>query len=551
MKRQTIIAGAGIMSAAALLSRLLGWVRDHEIGRFWGNSAHTDAYWAAFMVPDLLYYLLAGGALGAAIIPTFSAYLRRNEEPQSWRAANTLATLLGLLALVGIALIIIFAPGLVTLAAAGFRKDVGKASESAMYVRILAPMVFFTVLSALFTGILQAHRHFTAPAFAWLVYNIGIIAGAVIGGHWSATHGDTAGLRLLAAGVVAGAALLVLVQLPSMHAAGFRYRPSLDLSDPGVREVLRLFIPYMAGLAFTQICLLWLPSFFGSYFPSGVTSLRYANRLVVLPLGLFGIAISTAAFPTMAERIDAGELDGFRKLFSGSLRTVFALSIPSAAALVVLAGPILRLLWRTGRFDEGAVTAATFCLVYYAAALIGLSGLQIVNRAFYSLKDTVTPPVVGISYTILIVALAFAWKNTGLQYAAIALATSIGVSVGMVVMLELLRRRIGRIDGRAITLSFARVLIASGVLAAVCWFVSCGLAQRLGVPVTHFVSTAPQVFGAPSSPDDYSTLRVAIQVLASLAAGALSYVGMLHLLRAPELATLRNAIRARRGRQPA
>jgi len=427
---------------------------------------------------------------------------------------------------------------------------VGKASESAMYVRILAPMVFFTVLSALFTGILQAHRHFTAPAFAWLVYNVGIIAGAVIGGQWFNAHGDVGGLRVLATGVVAGAALLVLVQLPAMYAAGFRYRPSLDLSDPGVREVLRLFVPYMAGLAFTQICLLWLPSFFGSYFPNGITSLRYANRLVVLPLGLFGIAISTAAFPTMAERIDAGEVDAFRKLFSGSLRAVFVLSVPSAAALVVLAGPILRVLWRTGRFDEAAVTAATFCLVYYAAALIGLSGLQIVNRAFYSLKDTVTPPLVGVSYTMLIVLLAFAWKSTGLQYASIALATSVGVTAGMIVMFELLRRRIGRIDGRAIALSFLRVVAASAVLAAVSLLVSRWLSGALGVPATHFVSTAPRIFGTPEgAARAYSTLRVAIQVLASLAAGGVSYLVALQLLGAPELATLRDAIRSRGARE--
>ncbi len=551
MKRQTILTGAGIMGVAALLSRVLGWVRDHEIGRYWGNTAHTDAYWAAFMVPDLLYYLLAGGALGAAIIPTFSAYLRRKEEEQSWRAANTLVTFLGLLALAGIALIIAFAPALVTLAAAGFRKDVGKASESAMYVRLLAPMVFFTVLSALFTGILQAHRHFTAPAFAWLVYNLGIIGGAVIGGAVFGARGDEAGLRVLCQGVLVGAALLVLVQLPAMRASGFRYRPSLDLKHPGVREVLRLFVPYMAGLAFTQICLLWLPSFFGSYFPTGVTTLRYANRLVVLPLGIFGIAISTAAFPTMAARVDAGEMDGFRRLFSGSLRAVLFLSVPSAALLVVLAGPILRLLWRTGRFDETAVNAATFCLVYYAVALIGLSGLQVINRAFYSLKDTVTPPVVGISYTALIVALAFAWKGTGLQYASIAAATSVGATVGMVVMFEVLRRRLGGVDGRQITRSFLRVTVATAVLALVAWHVSRLCGHALHVPVTHFATAAPMVEGTAGARASAPMLRVALQVVASMAAGAAAYLGALWLMGAPEIASFRQALRRRRAGKPA
>jgi putative peptidoglycan lipid II flippase len=547
VKRQTILAGAGIMAAAAFLSRILGWVRDRQIGHYWGIGPHTDSYWAAFMVPDLLYYILAGGALGASVIPVFTAYLREGKEEESWKAANTLATLLGLLALVGIGLIILFAPGMVTLAAAGFRKDLGKVSEAAMYVRILAPMVFFTVLSALFTGILQAHRHFTAPAFAWLVYNVGIIAGAMVGGHYFAAQGDVAGLRVVAMGVVVGAALLVAVQIPALVARGFRYRPTLDLSHPGVREVMRRFLPYMAGLAFTQICLLWLPSFFGSDFPNGgITSLRYANRLVVLPLGLFGVAISTAAFPAMAERIAAGEVAEFRKLFSGSLRAVFFLSVPCTAILVVLAGPILRLLWRTGRFDETAINAATFCLVYYAVALIGLSGLQIVNRAFYSLKDTRTPPLVGASYTIIIVAMALGLKGSWLQYAAIALATSVGVTVGMVVMFELLRRRLGRIDGTAITLSFLRVTLASGVLAVVAYYVAQISGQMLHVPTTHFSTTAPSFAVITHAKAAVSVLHVAVQVMLSLGAGGIAYVLALRLLRAPELQTFQEALASRR-----
>jgi len=549
MKRQTIIAGASIMMVAALLSRLLGWVRDRAIGHFWGNTPHTDAYWAAFMVPDLLYYLLAGGAVGAAVIPVFAGYLRRNQEEESWRAANTILTLFGLCALVGVTLIVLFAPWLVMIVAPGFGKKLGpeQVAECAGYVRILAPMVFFTVLSAFFTGILQAHRHFTAPAFAWIVYNFGIIGGAFVGGMLVAKRSGTgAGLLVLCLGVVVGAFLLVAVQLPSMFARGFRYRPSLELNHPGVREVIRLFLPYMAGLAFTQICLLWLPSFFGSWFPGGVTSLRYANRLVVLPLGLFGVAISTAVFPTLADRIDAGEIGEFRRTFSATLRAVFVLSIPCAAGLFVLAGPVLRLLWKGGEFGEAAVAAAEFSLLYYVAALIGLSGLQIVNRALYSLKDTRTPPLVGIGYTLIIVALAIGLMRTRLQYASIAAATSIGVTIGMVVLFEALRRRLGAIDGRAILVSFLRVGAASVVLAGVCYAVSRWMGGTLGVPVTRFASSAPLVEGAHQAVAAGSFGAVAVQVLASIAAGGVSYVVVLYLLGAPELSSFLEVLRRRR-----
>jgi putative peptidoglycan lipid II flippase len=298
----------------------------------------------------------------------------------------------------------------------------------------------------------------------------------------------------------------------------------------------------MAGLAFTQISLLLLPSFFGSWFSGGVTSLRYANRLVVLPLGLFGVAISTAVFPTLADRVAAGEIAEFRRTFSATLRAVFLLSVPSAAALFVLAGPVLRLLWKGGEFGETAIAAAEFSLLFYVASLIGLSGLQIVNRALYSLRDTRTPPLVGVGYTLLIVLLAIALMRTPLQYAAIAAATSIGVTVGMIVLFEFLRRRLGGIDGRAIAISFLRVLFASAVLAVVAHFVSRWLGSALGVPVTHFASRAPLVEGPPLQPIAVgaSFHAVALQVLVSLAAGGVSYIVVLRLLGAPELQSFRH-----------
>jgi len=303
----------------------------------------------------------------------------------------------------------------------------------------------------------------------------------------------------------------------------------------------------MAGLAFTQICLLWLPSFFGSWFPGGVTSLRYANRLVVLPLGLFGVAISTAVFPALADRIDAGEVAEFRRTFSGSLRAVFFLSVPSAAALFVLAGPVLRLLWRGGQFGESAIAAAEFSLLFYVVSLIGLSGLQIVNRAFYSLKDRRTPPFVGVAYTSLIVLIAIALMRTSLQYAAIAAATSVGATVGMLLLFELLRRRLGRIDGRAILLSFLRVSVASIVLAAVALYVSRVTGRFLGVPATHFSVTAPVVQATVTAAAAAPVSRVAVQVVASLGAGGASYLLVLALLGAPELASFRAMVRRRAG----
>lgn len=548
VKRQTVLAGATIMSAAALLSRLLGWVRDRAIGHYWGAGGHSDAYWAAFTVPDLLYYLLAGGALSAAVIPVFTAYLQRKDDDESWRAANTLVTLLVVCALTGVVFIELFAPSLVRLTVPGLMSSRGPdaVAETAGYVRLLAPMLLFTVLSALFTGLIQSHRHFTAPALSWLVYNLGVIAGAFIGGSLVARHaGQVAGLRTLCLGVVTGAMLQVLVQLPPLLARGFRYRPMLDLRHPGVREVLHLFFPYMAGLAFTQICLLWLPSFFGSYFEAGaITSLRYANRLVVLPLGVFSIAISTAAFPKMAEQVAAGEMARFRGLISGSMRAVLFLAVPSVAALIVLAGPIIRLLWRSGRFDEQAVRAAEFCLLFYAFSLIGISALQVLNRACYSLRDRRTPPLVGAGYTVVIVGVAIVLMSGRLQYAAIAASTSVGVTVGALVMFEVLRRRLGGIAGWVIVGSFARMVVAAAAAGFAAWQTSHWLGGRLGVPDTHFWLSPPPA-GAPVPAP---VLFVAGQVASSLLVGAAVYLACLWVMRAPELGSAGEMLRRRMSR---
>ena len=545
MKKQTVLAASGIMMGATILSRLLGFVREGSIGYFWDpKSPHTNAYLAAFNVPDLLYYLLSGGALSASIIPVIAAYLQRNERDESWRIANTLLTVFGLCAVVGAGVIMVFARPLVLLVAPGFGP--AQAAQCAYYVRIIAPMVLFTVISGLTTGFLQAHRHFTAPAMAWLVYNFGIIGGAFIGGRVLSHHmDDPTGLKGPAYGVIAGAILLVLVQLPALWVRGWRPRPTLAVSHPGVREAIRLFVPYMIGLAATQICLLWLPGFFGSYFAGGVASLRYANRLVVLPYGLFGIAIATAAFPAMAEHVAAGELDQFRKLISNSFRAILALVVPSAVGLIVLAGPILRLLWKRGEFDETSVGMSAFALMAFAGSLVALSGLQVLNRAFFSLKDRRTPPLVAIGYNLVIVVFAVLLLHTPFAYGSIAAAITIGTFVGLFVLMALLWRRVQGLDGREMAISCPRIVVASAALGVVALMVAQWTGHRFHVPVPHLMLTAP-LASQPVPNIVTPKSAVGLQVLLSMGAGLAAYVLILRLLGAPELASVKQALRRRR-----
>jgi len=538
--------GAGIMMAATVASRILGWVRDRSIGHYFGVSRHADAYWAAFNVPDLLYYLLAGGALSAALIPVLTGYLVREQREEGWRMVNTLATLLVLLVAAGAALIVIFAPYLVWVAAPGFHRDPARFAECVLYTRIMGPMVLFTVLSALSTGVLQAFRHFTAPSAAWLMYNAGIIFGVLA----LSRHLGIVGICI---GVLMGAALMVAVQVPSLVKRGYRFRPALELKHEGVQATIRLFLPVMAGLAFTQIGLLWLPGFFGSFFPEGVlSSLRYANRLVILPLGMFAIAISTAAFPALAAQVAQGKQEQFRRTLADSLRALLALSVPSAVGLAVLAEPIMRLLWQSGEFGDRAVAMGSYALVFYSGGLVALGVMQVVNRGFYSLKDTVTPPVVGVAYVALNMVVAVALMRTPLQYGAISLAASLSATAGCLVLVWLLARRLGGIHGRELAASLGKISLASAALGLAAWAVAGALGRKLGVPVTDFSLAAPQFPSATwgMGPSAVSRLHVLVQAAAAIAAGSAAYLAVMWALRASELEATTQAIKRRLGRTP-
>jgi putative peptidoglycan lipid II flippase len=537
VKGDSVARGAGIIMAGTILSRLFGYVREKIIAYRFGNTPSTNAYLAAFSVPDLLYLLLAGGALSAALIPVLSRYVVGGETKRAWRVVNILANLLVALIAIGVGLIIIFAPVLVRLVAPGFllRHDQQSFKECVLYTRVMASMVFFTALSALATGALQCFGHFTAPAAAWSVYNIGIIFGAV-------ALAGALGILGLCVGVLIGAAGMVMVQIPAMRRFGFRGSRTMDLSDEGARAVISNFAPIAAGLIFTQLSLLWFPSFFGSFFPGGVMTLRYANRLIILPLGMFGIAISTAAFPALAQQAVRGESTEFKKTFNASMRAVVLLTVPCAVGLVVLREPLTRLLWQGGKFGDAAVRAAAFALAFYAPGLLALGVLQIVNRAFYSLKDVITPPVVGVGYVAVNAVLAFALMRTPLTYGGVALATSTGTILGSVVLLGLLRRKLGPMDLSGLAICFGKACLASAAMGWACWEVSRWLGQRFGVVLS------PLSFKAPAVTAEAAALAgglsaVAAQVFCCLAVSVVTYALALKLLRAPELDRAWQAIR--------
>ena len=460
-----VAKAAGLLMVAITLSRLLGFVRERAIAQIFGRTRLTDIFFAAFSIPDLMYYLLIGGALSAAFIPVFTSYLANNKEEEGWYVASTFINITILLLLGATLLGIIFAPRLAPLVAYNFS---GKDLELLVrQMRFMFPAVFFTALAGLQMGILNSYQVFGPPAFGPIVYNLAIIAACY-------TLGPSMSLTGLALGVVVGAVGNFLVQLPFVLSHNRGYRPVIDFSHPGIRKMIKLMIPALIGLSITQINLIINQNLASGLAAGSITALRYANRLMQLPLGIFAMGISTAIFPTLARQASRKEMGDFLSTFSLGLRSVFFITIPAGVGLWVLGEPIVRLLFQGAEFTAADTKATAFALGFYSLGLFAQSGIQIITRVYYSLNDTSTPVYTGLVTVIMNVILNLLFlSQTNLAHGGLALAFSLSGIFNFFALLLLLRKRLGSLDGGNITWSFLKTAIASlGMGLGVIWFLN-------------------------------------------------------------------------------
>lgn len=488
-----------------LASRLLGLVRERAVADIFGRSPATDAYYAAFSIPDLMYYLLIGGALSSAFIPVFTEYLAKGEEKEAWYVASSFINV-AVLVLLGMTVTgILFAPVLAPVVAYGFRGE--QLDLLVRLMRIMFPAVFFTALAGMQGGILNSYRHFGAPAAGPLAYNMAIIAGAYL-------LGPRFGVVGMASGVVLGAIASFLVQFLFVLPRNAGYRLTIDVHHPGPRKMLRLFLPALLGLSITQVNLL-VNQNLASGLPGGITALRLANRLMQLPLGLFATAISTVMFPSLTRLAALGKTEDFRASLSKGLRAILFITVPASVGLGVLAVPIVRLLYQTGEFTSADTRATALALVFYSAGLFSQSGVQFLTRAYYSLQDTATPVKVGLFTVAANIALsAYFVSQTNLGHAGVALAFSITSLLDMALLLGLLKRKSTEVDGATIVVSLGKSLAGSAVMAVLALSVTAFLGQRL---------------------DLTSTTGRLIEVGAGVTVGGLGYVATTAALRTQEL----------------
>ncbi len=428
-----IVRATSVVMSLFILSRGLGLVREMIIGARFGAGAELDAYLAAFRLPDLLFTLVAGGALASAFIPTFGERLAHGRTAAAWDLAAKVATLLvATLTLLALLAALLARPLVAHLIAPGFSP-----AQQQLTAELLRWMLVSTVLfglSGLVMGILQSFQRFLLPALAPVVYNLAIILAA-----WLLA--PVLGIRGLVIGVVGGALGHLLVQIPGLRQVGARGRPSLSLTDPGVREVLRLMGPRVLGLAVVQLNFL-VNVFLASHLPPGsISALNYAWLLMLLPQGVLAQSVATAAFPTFARQAALGERAAMRATLKGILGLLLAVSVPAALLLFWLREPLVVLLFRRGAFDAAAVALTGSALAFFAPGLIGHVVVEIVARAFYALKDTLTPVLIGVAAMSLNIALSLLLIRP-LAHGGLALANSLATLAEMGVLLLFLRRRL-------------------------------------------------------------------------------------------------------------
>ncbi|AKU92515.1 murein biosynthesis integral membrane protein MurJ [Vulgatibacter incomptus] len=513
-------AKALLVSAATMLSRLLGLVREQLFAALLGASAFADAFVVAFRIPNLLRDLFAEGALSAAFVPTFADAVKNRGREHAVRLANVvigaLLVVVGILTLLGI----LFAPQIVAFLAPGFAEVSGKQELAALCTRIMFPFLPLVSLAAVAMGQLNAEEKFGPPAFASAMFNVAAIAGGVF--LFVAGFREEEAVIGWSIFTLAGGAAQLGVQLPALFRTGFRLRPALDWAEPGLRRIGKLMAPATVGLAATQVNI-FVNTIFASQVPGAPAWLNYAFRLMQLPIGVFGVAVATIATTGLAKRAAERDLPGMQATLAQGLRLVAFLTVPSMAGLLALREPIVRLLFQHGRFTPEDTVATAWATLMYATGLYAYSAVKVVAPAFYALDRSRIPVIASLSAVganVLLNVTLFPY----LSYKGLALGTAAAATVNFLVLTVAFRKVAGSFRIGGVLLHLGRVLLAAAPCAIAAFAANGAIEHALGTE---------------------SLLARLSGVGAGIAAGAIVYVVACRLLRVAELAEIGSAFRRR------
>lgn len=449
-KQQTLGAAAFLISLSYLLSRLLGLVRDRLLASSFGIGAQTDAYTAAFRIPDLLFTLLVSGAFAVAFIPVFVGFLEKDKETEAWKVANILLNgIIGITVILGV-IAFIFIDPLVKVIAPGFSQEQLSLTANLTRIMLATPLLFG--LANLFGAIQQSFNRFLLFAMASVFYNLGIIIGILFLSDYFAPS-----IYGVAWGVVLGTGLQAVTQYIGARSVGFRYSFSVQFSHPSVFRIVKLMIPRSLDLGLDQIHVMLVTAIGSSLATGSLTSYYYANNLRNVPMGLFGGAIATAAFPRLIRAAKSKDSSRLPSAIVRNVGLIVFLTVPAAIIAIVLRGYIVRLLFGFG--DQTTADA----LGWLAVSIIAQSVFFLIARVFYSLEDTKTPlfaslAAIGVNVVLSII-LSKLYGVSGL-----AMALSITTSVELIGLMLLLRRKIGPYGLVSITKQGIKVTTAALVM---------------------------------------------------------------------------------------
>jgi putative peptidoglycan lipid II flippase len=492
--RSDVARHAGIVSLAVMASRVLGLVRDQVFAIFFGAGLQYDAFLTAFRIPNLLRDLFAEGALSAAFVTTFTHVLQTKGEQEALRLSNRVATLVTLVIVVISLIGWWYAPAIVRVLAPGFYDVPGKAELTIQLTRIMIPFLLLVALAAQAMGMLNARGRFGIPALASAFFNVGSIVGGLLLGFVVGPAIGLSAIEGMAYGTLIGGFLQFAVQWPSLIRAGFSYRPMISISDPGVRQIFSLMGPAIIGTAAVQVNVFVNTNFAssiidpasGSVANGPVSWLSYAFRFMQFPIGVFGVAIATAALPPLSRSSAQADYQEFRQTLAHSLALVFLLCIPSAVGLAVLGRPIIALIFEHGRFTAFDTIQTANALAAYAVGLAGYAAVKVLSPAFYALGDARTPMLISLG-SIAVNYVINSLLVGPFGHVGLAFSTSAVALVNFLLLALLIRRRVGPLQGNRLGLTVVRIGAATIPMAAVAWLVNefcaslplAGIALRL------------------------------------------------------------------------
>ncbi len=465
-----IARAAGILGSATMLSRIMGMVRDMVVSRLFGAGLATDAFFAAFQIPNMLRRFFAEGALTSAFIPTFAAALSQRGDEKARELANTCFTLLTVVMALITLLGILFSPAVVGCMFPGFTSVPGKFELTVLLNRVMFPYIFFISLVALCMGILNTLRHFLTPAISTVFLNISMILAALYLRRFFEVP-----ITALAVGVLLGGCIQLVMQLPVLWNKGFALKPDFSFNTPEIRSIALLMLPSVFGVGVYYLNIT-VSAILASLLQQGsVSYLYYAQRLFEFPQGIFTVSVAQAVLPSMSRQVAEEDLDGMKETLSFGMRLMLFITIPAMTGLMICSTPIFSLIFMGGAFDYATVVNSASALLYYSAGLSFVALTRVLAPVFYALKDTKTPVYTALIAFIINFGASLAMMGP-LKHGGLALATTLSAFCNMLMLLWLLRRKIGPFGGRAIMLTTVKSAAASLPVALMAWY-GCSFAD--------------------------------------------------------------------------